>query len=96
MCEIEQEDPGVEASEGHRLEQLGRERPKCFVTWYSELAFCFSVVMSQILAVSRLNMYNAVVYGNSGRIYGSLENIILMDILIRNTTYLASMFYCRR
>jgi hypothetical protein len=55
MCERqEQEDPGVEASESQRLEQLGRERPKCFVTWYSELAFCFSVVMSQILAVSRM------------------------------------------
>lgn len=54
MSERQEQDPGVEAPESHRLEQLGRERPKCFVTWYSELAFCFSVVMSQILAVSRM------------------------------------------
>jgi hypothetical protein len=55
MCERQElEDPGVEASESHRLEQLGRERPKCFATWYSELGFCFSVVMSQILSVSRM------------------------------------------
>lgn len=36
------------------LEKLGRERPAHFSSRWSELAFCFSVVMSQILAVRHL------------------------------------------
>jgi hypothetical protein len=34
------------------LEKLGKERPKTFSGRGPELAFCFSIVMSQILAVS--------------------------------------------
>ncbi|KAJ5566575.1 hypothetical protein N7535_008213 [Penicillium sp. DV-2018c] len=34
------------------LERLGRERPKCFRGFWSELCFCLSIFMSQILAVS--------------------------------------------
>lgn len=33
------------------IEQLGRQRPPCFANMWSELAFCFSIMMSQILAV---------------------------------------------
>jgi hypothetical protein len=40
-----------EESEEARIERLGRQRPACFDTWLSEYTFCFSVVMSQILAV---------------------------------------------
>jgi hypothetical protein len=36
----------------HDLEKLGKERPKSFSGRGPELAFCFSIVMSQILAVS--------------------------------------------
>jgi len=35
------------------LEKLGKERPKTFSGRGPELAFCFSIMMSQILAVSR-------------------------------------------
>lgn len=38
-------------SEHARVERLGRERPPSFGSWYSEYTLCFSVVMSQILAV---------------------------------------------
>ena len=34
------------------LERLGRERPKCFAGPWSEISFCLSIFMSQILAVS--------------------------------------------
>lgn len=34
------------------LERLGRERPKCFGGAWSEISFCLSIFMSQILAVS--------------------------------------------
>jgi hypothetical protein len=33
------------------LERLGRERPKCFKGPWSEISFCLSIFMSQILAV---------------------------------------------
>ncbi len=33
------------------LERLGRERPASFSGAWPEIAFCFSIVMSQILAV---------------------------------------------
>ncbi|KAJ5088837.1 hypothetical protein N7456_012453 [Penicillium angulare] len=32
------------------MEKLGRERPKIFSSLFSEICFCFSIVMSQILA----------------------------------------------
>jgi hypothetical protein len=34
------------------LERLGRERPKSFRGPWSEISFCLSIFMSQILAVS--------------------------------------------
>lgn len=34
------------------LEKLGKERPQTFSGTWPELAFCFSIFMSQILAVS--------------------------------------------
>jgi hypothetical protein len=34
------------------LEKLGKERPQIFSGTWPELAFCFSIFMSQILAVS--------------------------------------------
>jgi hypothetical protein len=34
------------------MEKLGRERPKIFASIFSEICFVFSIVMSQILAVS--------------------------------------------
>ena len=33
------------------VEKLGRERPHSFPNAWSEVAFCFSIVMSQIMAV---------------------------------------------
>lgn len=39
---------------GPDLEKLGRERPSHFSGRWPELAFCFSIVMSQILAVRSL------------------------------------------
>ena len=38
------------------LERLGMERPQAFSGLWPELAFCFSTVMSQILAVSRYSV----------------------------------------
>lgn len=40
------------------LEKLGRDRPSHFSSQWSELAFCFSIVMSQILAVRHLHAQN--------------------------------------
>lgn len=37
-----------------RYERLGRERPVKFKSAWAEICFCFSVVMSQILAVGLL------------------------------------------
>lgn len=34
------------------MEKLGRERPRIFASLFSEICFIFSIVMSQILAVS--------------------------------------------
>jgi hypothetical protein len=34
------------------MEKLGRERPQIFASLISEICFIFSIVMSQILAVS--------------------------------------------
>jgi hypothetical protein len=36
------------------LERLGRERPAFFAGAFPEVGFCFSIVMSQILAVRLL------------------------------------------
>jgi hypothetical protein len=63
MGAAEAPDPGNEAmphdpeqarinQETADLERLGRERPKCFRGPWSEISFCLSIFMSQILAVS--------------------------------------------
>lgn len=56
MARKEERDPEQDAvvSVPPDLEKLGRQRPECFKSLGSELAFCFSIVMSQILAVSNL------------------------------------------
>ncbi|KAJ5140899.1 Major facilitator superfamily domain general substrate transporter [Penicillium atrosanguineum] len=43
-------EPAGTCTRGPDLEKLGRERPSHFSSPWSELAFCFSIVMSQILA----------------------------------------------
>lgn len=52
---------GIELDESTeaRIERLGRERPSCFSSIWAESAFCFSVLMSQILTVgnSRYSRY---------------------------------------
>jgi hypothetical protein len=45
-------EPYVEESLEARVERLGRERPKIFRTIWAEIAFNFSISMSQILCVS--------------------------------------------
>lgn len=39
------------STDAAHIERLGRERPQCFKNLCTELSFCFSIVMSQILAV---------------------------------------------
>ncbi|KAF2156014.1 MFS general substrate transporter [Myriangium duriaei CBS 260.36] len=41
--------PKTEQDESRELERLGRERPKVFKTMWSEIGFCFAVVMSQFI-----------------------------------------------
>lgn len=48
----------VEETASERIERLGRERPQCFANIWSEIAFCFSILMSQILTVgSSIGVY---------------------------------------
>lgn len=42
-------DPVMEESMEARIARLGRERPPAFKTAFSEIMFCFSILMSQIL-----------------------------------------------
>lgn len=42
----------VLGSEGARIERLGRERPAKFKSVGGELAFCYSIIASQFMAVS--------------------------------------------
>ena len=41
-----------EESEAARLERIGRERPVQFKTIWAEIAFAYSIVASEIMAVS--------------------------------------------
>ena len=41
--------PSVEESLEARIERLGRERPPAFATIWNEVAFVFSITMSQLL-----------------------------------------------
>jgi len=42
-------------SESARVERLGRERPTKFKSFGEELAFCYSIIASQFMAVSPQN-----------------------------------------
>ena len=44
----------VEESDQARIERLGRERPTKFKSLGAELAFCYSIIASQFMAVSLL------------------------------------------
>ena len=48
--ELSKMEPRAELNEAD-LDRLGRERPAIFPGLWSELAFCFSIFMSQILGV---------------------------------------------
>ncbi|KAL1953882.1 hypothetical protein VTO42DRAFT_2068 [Malbranchea cinnamomea] len=43
------------------LERLGRQRPACLPNVWCEMAFCFSVVMSQVLAEYFISGFNVIV-----------------------------------
>ena len=47
-----QQDSAESESIDARIERLGRDRPEKFKSIWAELGFCFSICMSQILAVS--------------------------------------------
>ncbi|KAL5365063.1 major facilitator superfamily domain-containing protein [Aspergillus floccosus] len=47
---IEKAEPQPYLLDADTIERLGRERPACFSNAWSELAFCFSIFMCQILA----------------------------------------------
>ncbi|EXJ77637.1 hypothetical protein A1O3_09865 [Capronia epimyces CBS 606.96] len=53
-------DPYDEESLDDRIERLGRERPSCFKTIWSEIAFVFSIVMSQILTEYFVSGFNVI------------------------------------
>lgn len=50
-----QDQNGVEESESDRVERLGRERPQIFKSLWAEIGFCYSILASQIMAVSDLS-----------------------------------------
>ncbi|KAL2002686.1 hypothetical protein VTN02DRAFT_6169 [Thermoascus thermophilus] len=50
----------VEETASARIERLGRERPPCFATRWSEMAFCFSILMSQILTEYNVSGINVI------------------------------------
>lgn len=56
------------------LERLGRERPKCFPGAWSEISFCLSIFMSQILAVS---------HGQAHYLYGVGPHLFLGILHLR-------------
>jgi MFS family permease len=50
----------MEESHEARLERLGRERPSKFTSAWSELGFCYSIVMSQVLTEYFVSGFNVV------------------------------------
>lgn len=50
--------PDADESMEARIERLGRERPAVFTSIWKEIAFCFSVVMSQILTEYFVSGFN--------------------------------------
>ncbi|GBF61962.1 efflux pump [Trichophyton mentagrophytes] len=43
------------------IERLGRQRPPVFKNWASEAAFCFSIVMSQVLTEYFISGFNVII-----------------------------------
>ena len=54
--------PGVEESEGDRIERLGRERPAQFKTIWAEILFIYSILASQFMAVSPRSQQHPLQY----------------------------------
>lgn len=48
-----QGDQSTEATERQRIERLGRERPAKLTSLAAEVFFCYSIIASQFMAVSR-------------------------------------------
>lgn len=67
------------------LERLGRMRPTIFPNLLSELGFCFSLVLSQIMAVSFSRVSSVHRYRHPS--WGTYALTC-----IRNTSFPASMF----
>lgn len=78
--------PGEEEvieSEQARIERLGRERPAKFKSLGAELAFCYSIIASQFMAVC---------------VNGSIADECYKPVLLttdRNTSYLVSTYSSR-
>ncbi|KIW31537.1 uncharacterized protein PV07_03177 [Cladophialophora immunda] len=52
--------PDVEESMDARIERLGRERPPAFGSMWSEMAFVFSIIMSQIITEYFVSGFNVL------------------------------------
>ncbi|WEW60924.1 hypothetical protein PRK78_006412 [Emydomyces testavorans] len=55
------EGPSVEFYNETDLEKLGRARPDVFRNAWSEIAFCFSIVMSQVLSEFYISGFNVII-----------------------------------
>ncbi|KAK5013500.1 hypothetical protein LTR60_003835 [Cryomyces antarcticus] len=53
MEDIQRSGDNVAETPEARIERLGRERPDTFRSKWAEVGFCFSVAMSQALAIFR-------------------------------------------
>ena len=53
--------PSTEESEHDRIQRLGRARPPHFPSAFAELAFCYSIVMSQLTAEYFVSGFNVLV-----------------------------------
>ncbi|KAI9837458.1 MAG: hypothetical protein M1819_007106 [Sarea resinae] len=47
-------------SEQERIERLGRQRPEIFKSLFAEIAFCFSIMISQIMAEYFISGFNVI------------------------------------
>jgi hypothetical protein len=51
-----QEPLNVEETDRERIQRLGRQRPAQFKTIWAEAAFCYSIIASQLMAVSSIRL----------------------------------------
>ncbi|EXJ71499.1 uncharacterized protein A1O5_05307 [Cladophialophora psammophila CBS 110553] len=58
--EIVHTKPDLEESMDARIERLGRERPPAFKSMWSEIAFVFSIIMSQIITEYFVSGFNVI------------------------------------